>query len=171
MHAEGESPFLSDNEATVAGTKEKSLPSVLAEQIAMDYVDCPINGCGESVMTVELDSHLDMHANANEGSDEEVSEAEISSRISLSQDVSLPASLSSVQELHGGQRPDPSTKTPRHQLHAGSSTQPVDDKQESAKAAWKKMLKMPSPSKHASSTSGAASSWKGPKRLGVSNDL
>ncbi|KAH0538615.1 hypothetical protein FGG08_004816 [Glutinoglossum americanum] len=61
FHSEGESPFVvreSDPEGNGNSTASRAEGS---EDSEGDYVDCPEEGCGESVPAAELQSHIDLH--------------------------------------------------------------------------------------------------------------
>jgi len=52
LHAEGQSPFVAKDSASVVA---------MVNQDDVNYADCPIDGCGEMVLFDELDSHIEMH--------------------------------------------------------------------------------------------------------------
>ncbi|KAG4034044.1 hypothetical protein MFRU_003g00220 [Monilinia fructicola] len=52
LHAEGESPFVAKDSASVIA---------MVDPDDIDYADCPVDGCGEMVLFSELDSHIEMH--------------------------------------------------------------------------------------------------------------
>lgn len=130
---------------------KSSLPVLIAEQIGMDYADCPVEGCGEAILLTELDSHLDMHALESasdeldddfnvDGSaqhspcfeDDHVSKEFGSHALKTRPafETSLPSALRNIQ-----QDISPRTASP--------------DRQETAKAIWRGLLKMPPSSKDA----------------------
>ncbi|KAJ8064515.1 hypothetical protein OCU04_006847 [Sclerotinia nivalis] len=52
LHAEGESPFITKDSASVIA---------MVDQEDVNYADCPVDGCGEMVLFDELESHIEMH--------------------------------------------------------------------------------------------------------------
>ncbi|RAL60179.1 hypothetical protein DID88_000803 [Monilinia fructigena] len=52
LHAEGESPFVAKDSASVIA---------MVDPNDIDYADCPVDGCGEMVLFSELESHIEMH--------------------------------------------------------------------------------------------------------------
>lgn len=144
---------------------------MLADQIAMDYVECPIDGCGEAIMATELDSHLDMHENADECSEDD--------------DAKHGAETSKYFDLDGSDEQSSSRSLSRPGVHPSEEVGPVypsyrqqggpsprssfEIRQERTKAAWKTVLKMPKAIKSAKSPASNGSSGSSPKRLGVSD--
>jgi zinc finger-containing ubiquitin peptidase 1 len=61
FHAEGESPFVvrESGQGRNGDLAESRVDG--SEDSEGNYVDCPEEGCGESILLVELQSHIDLH--------------------------------------------------------------------------------------------------------------
>lgn len=142
LHAEGESPFVAKDSASVVA---------MVDQDDVDYTDCPVDGCGEMVLCCELTSHIEMHGE-EDGEMELDTPASDSSRKGTKRGVGKDASfgtklshaLRNIDEGHD------------YEIREPSSTQV------SAKA-WKEILKMPD----ISLKSQPKAPVKGPRQLGV----
>ena len=60
----GHSPFVADDDASIAAVM--SLYDGGAK-----YASCPVQGCGETIAFMELDSHIEMHGAEREETDSE----------------------------------------------------------------------------------------------------
>ncbi|KAK4127700.1 DUF1671-domain-containing protein [Parathielavia appendiculata] len=116
LHSEGESPFTAREDSAVedSGTTEN-----------LDYVECPVDGCGDLIVLQELDYHLELHSQEEADSVQEKS------------------AVKSVTEAA------PCTSGPsRMHREAGRHRQSTDDsdkndRQANAISAWRRLLKMP----------------------------
>jgi hypothetical protein len=145
----GESPFLVKGDASIADVL--SLDEVHDE---IQYASCPVDGCGEAILLTELDSHIEMHAAEDQEMDEEFGESESPSRspkrgavIEASFDTKLSHAL---RNLNDDEKP--------------SSDRHSSDRQATAKAVWKSILKMPDTSSKVLVSSASKGSRR---RLGV----
>ena len=151
LHAEGDSPFVVKEDVAPEGTTP-------AEDV--QYVECPVDSCGEVLVLQELDYHLELHS-------EESGEP-------------LPEGTAPAPDL--GTDTQASTTGPsRAHRDAERHRQPdhdsKNDRQAHAISAWKRLLRMPSVStaqrilsskrSHDDAQTPAGHSTRG-KRLGVS---
>jgi len=128
-HAEGDSPFLVDKEASSGKVEDDN-----------EYVECPVDGCGETILREEMEFHIELHAE----------EAELDDGSQVSPDVTK-ADVTA---------PGPSRSR---------SPQPgVSARQQNAIQTWRNILAMPS-SKRQEVDKDKESVAKTPqgKRLGV----
>ena len=147
LHAEGDSPFVVKDDASIA--------AVLALEYDQnpedpEYSCCPVEGCGEQLLFAEFDSHLELHAAEQDAGDEcgHVSKKlKLEPEIAASFDTKLSHALRNI-----GDDDD-------------ISECPSPERQATAKAVWKGLLKMPetSPKKVVASASKSVR-----RRLGVS---
>jgi zinc finger-containing ubiquitin peptidase 1 len=150
LHAEGDSPFVVKDDASIA--------AVLAfeyEQNPEDseYSSCPVEGCGEQLLVAELDSHIELHAAEQDTGDDcgHVSKKlKLEPEIETSFDTKLSHALRNI-----GDDDD-------------ISESPSPERQSTAKAKWKSLLKMPetSPKKVVANASKSVR-----RRLGVSYSM
>ncbi|KAI9646951.1 hypothetical protein NHQ30_004951 [Ciborinia camelliae] len=123
LHAEGESPFVAKDSASVIA---------MVDRDDVDYADCPVEGCGEMVLLNELDNHIEMHG-------EEDGDMELDT----------PASGSSKKGTHRGVGKDSSFGTKlSHALRNIDDGYDYEVPQNESSAqvstkAWKDILKMP----------------------------
>ncbi|ESZ99444.1 hypothetical protein SBOR_0206 [Sclerotinia borealis F-4128] len=145
LHAEGESPFV---------TRESASVVAMVDQDDVDYTNCPVDGCGEMILFDELDSHIEMHA-------EEDGDMEIET----------PTSRTSRKEDKGSKDAGFGTKL-SHALrniddgHHYEVRESEPSAQVSAKA-WRDILKMPDISLKSQPKSQPKAPAKGPRQLGV----
>ncbi|KUJ20197.1 DUF1671-domain-containing protein [Mollisia scopiformis] len=153
LHPEnGESPFVAKENASIAALVS------LQDEEDVQYVNCPVDGCGEALLLTELDNHIEMHEEEQSHSPGESDESsrspkrlKIEPRVEASFDTKLSYALRNLDEDDG------------HLAHEKSS----HDVQTAAKNTWKSILKMPdSASKAESKVVPIANSSK--KRLGKS---
>jgi hypothetical protein len=152
LHPEGgESPFLVKDDASIA-----AVMSLNENDDDPGFASCPMDGCGEVILLTELDSHIEMHGAEEQDVDQEFEmtsrESEIQDAVQATFDTRLSRQL---RNLSG----------------RGSSTDTASlDRQASAKAAWKGLLKMPDAG--AKPAPPPVSAKKGSRRrLGVSISL
>ncbi|KAK4177186.1 peptidase family C78-domain-containing protein [Triangularia setosa] len=117
LHAEGESPFLTEQDRTSPPNGTGST----GNDDDPEYVECPVDGCGEFLLLSQVEYHLELHTEETHAQD-----------LSVSEPTSSP-SLSTV--------PGSSSKS----SHNPSET---STRQSKAISAWKRLLKMPSSSSH-----------------------
>ncbi|KAG7289011.1 hypothetical protein NEMBOFW57_005372 [Staphylotrichum longicolle] len=125
LHAEGDSPFVvkDDNEPGTTGT---------AQDVDVNYVECPVDSCGEVLLLEELDYHLELHSGE---SGENLSDE--------STPTPTPESGVEVRPFTTG----PSRAHREAERHRRSNHEPEKtDRQAKAISAWKRLLKMPSAS-------------------------
>lgn len=151
---DGPSPFVAQDDASIA-----ALISLQEEQ-DVEYISCPVEGCGEALLLTELDNHVEMHEEEENHSPRDSSESSRSAKrlkttpqTEASFDTKLSYALRNLDNDDDG-----------HLAHEKSS----HDRQTAAKNTWKSILKMPDQpaSKVASKSTPIANSGK--KRLGVS---
>lgn len=148
LHAEGESPFVAKDSASVIA---------MVDPDDIDYADCPVDGCGEMVLFSELDSHIEMHG-------EEDGDMELNIPISqksrkgdasdVGKDASFGTKLSdalrNIDDEHD------------YEVQGNESSTP-----HVATKAWKDILKMPD----ISLKSQPKAPVKGPRQLGVGHSF
>ncbi|KAL2128378.1 hypothetical protein VTI74DRAFT_9271 [Chaetomium olivicolor] len=151
LHSEGDSPFVvkEDNSRNSAEAIEDS-----------QYVECPVESCGELLSLQELDYHLELHA-------EEAVEDH--------QDRSVPPQEMGIESRpsHSGPSRDHREAERRYRSEHGTEKH---DRQAKAVSAWKRLLRMPGSStayrilsKHAHDENQTTSSYSSRgKRLGKS---
>lgn len=143
LHAEGESPFAVRDDASIA--------AVLALEYGQDleYSCCPVEGCGEQILFAEFDSHLELHS-AEQDTGDDCSHVSKKQRLDPEIEASFDTKLSHALRHIGEDDDVPESSTP--------------ERQASAKAVWKGLLKMPetSPKKIIANASKSAR-----RRLGV----
>jgi hypothetical protein len=151
QHPEGgDSPFIVKDDASIA-----ALLAFGDSATSEDYASCPVDGCGEAILFTELDSHIEMHAEEQESDDDKSSLDRQAKKLKLDPEVeaSFDTKLSRALRNIGDEDDVPREEAPR------------SEKQASAKAAWKGLLKMPTTSPKASVA--APVSGKPRRRLGV----
>jgi hypothetical protein len=116
-HAEGESPFVEQD--TSHGESHPEIPDFPEDS---DYINCPIDGCGEAILRSECTSHLELHV-MEESENENVDYGSSDLKNGSS------ASSSSFNE---------NIAEPLRNLESGKSA-----RQAKAKAVWKELLHMP----------------------------
>ncbi|KAK4203679.1 peptidase family C78-domain-containing protein [Triangularia verruculosa] len=120
LHVEGESPFLAQEERT-------SPPKgTVGNDDDPQYVECPVDGCGEFLLVSQMEYHLDLHTEETDIQDLPASE-------------STPASEPTSSSLNAAPRSSPK---PSHSRSEQST------RQSRAISAWKRLLKMPGSSLH-----------------------
>ena len=131
LHAEGESPFVVNDDAA-------SVAAILAlgeKEGQVQYVDCPVEGCGEALLLTEIESHIEMHAAESQDSDEEadpcLKKAKPEEQVAATFDTKLSYALRNIPGFEDDEKTLPKSEFFRAQ--------------ENAKAAWKSLLKMPDP--------------------------
>ena len=144
LHAEGYSPFMVNDEASIAAVM------ALSQRDSSEYVNCQVDGCGEAILLTELDDHMEMHG--AEGDDARLETVINSERSSLKRR----RSESFDTEI-------PSVRRDLDQHVEGPSAS--SDRQTVAKAAWKGILNMPDQGPKSSIATMAGNARR---RLGVS---
>lgn len=148
QHAEGgDSPFVVKDDASIAALVD------LDSSNDEDYIHCPVEGCGEDLLLAELESHIEMHEEEQDTGDSEVQSSRSSKRLKLEPEI---ADSFDIKLSHALRNLDDADDRP-------VSGVPSPDRHASAKAAWKKVLKMPEASSKATLTSKAPTR----RRLGV----
>ncbi|KAK0100983.1 hypothetical protein ONS95_013028 [Cadophora gregata] len=152
QHPEGgESPFI---------VKDTSIAALvdLDSSKHEEYIHCPVEGCGEDLLLAELESHIEMHEEEQDAADSDNSDRSLSVGLKVEPaiadafDIKLSHAL---QNLDDDDEDDGQTVVP---------DAPSPDRHASAKAAWRKVLKMPDSSSKSSSVPKAAAR----RRLGKS---
>lgn len=149
----GQSPFVVTDDASVAALMS------LQDEDDVEYVNCPVEGCGEALLLTELDSHVEMHAEEGTGSPGESDEhsskrLKIEPQIGNSFDTKLSYALRNLDD------PNEDAKS----ISEASS----HDLQTAAKTTWKSILKMPDTSSKSTSSKDTPKANSSKKRLGVS---
>ncbi|KAH8887473.1 DUF1671-domain-containing protein [Thozetella sp. PMI_491] len=141
FHSEGDSPFVpaegKDNASTGA-TETGPGQAKSNNDEDTDYVACPVDGCGETILLDEIDFHIEMHAQEAEGDEHPDDES---------------------------QEPARERERAREKPRSHSPVDEPTSRQTKAIQAWKNLLRMPSP-KRRSGMSAYELLEKG-KRLGV----
>jgi len=147
LHPEGgESPFIVKDDASVAAVLS------LEGEDDIQYVSCPVEGCGEALLLTEFDSHIEMHGAEEQDTDEESGPTSKETGIEPGVEDAFDTKLSYALRNLGDDE-------------ISSPDSPSSDRQATAKAAWKGLLKMPETSLQSVTLSISKSSRR---RLGVS---
>jgi len=147
LHAEGESPFVVRDDASIAAVLASEYDENSDEP---EYSSCPVEGCGEQLLFAEFDSHLELHAaeqDSADGCDHVSKKLKLEPEMEATFDTKLSHALRNI-----GDDDD-------------VSESPSAERQATAKAAWKGLLKMPETS---SKKAVAVASKSVKRRLGVS---
>lgn len=126
-----------------------------------EYVHCPVSGCGEALLLTELESHIEMHEEEQDADSSSSSDSDHASEdnrglklepaVADTFDIKLSHALRNLDDDDDSVTVVPDVPSPDRDRHA------------TAKAAWKKVLKMPDSSSKGSSSSKADAR----RRLGV----
>lgn len=153
-HAEnGESPF--------AVTDDASIAAIAAMDDEPQYTLCPVEGCGEQLLWMEFDSHLELHSAEQEQEQEVDSHGESSpahKKIKLDPKVEASFDTKLSYALRNINDDDDSSSS--------SKGQPQPSRQDIAKDTWKTLLNMPEPTPPGASLSSGKGNSR--KKLGVS---
>ncbi|CZT46201.1 uncharacterized protein RSE6_06600 [Rhynchosporium secalis] len=158
----GESPFVAKDDASIAGFVDVEASNVVGGD-EEDYFYCSVSGCGEALLPVELESHLEMHeqeqgqGGASEyDSDDDAMRGKKSGERSQRKpgakgDFGIRLShalrnLDDDDDLKDGENESKITQDMYESKKNRNET-----RQEKTKAAWKKVLKMPQSSLKGSS--------------------
>lgn len=154
VHHEDDSPWAVSDDASIAAIM--ALQEQEASEDSIPYVHCHVEGCGEQIPLIELESHVELHSAEREDEDDESSAANHKSD---------PQSLH--RDLNLDQVIPPQLRNLEHTVTSDSSKKRTrsPSPQRKARAAWRDMLNMPDVTSKKTSTS--ASSSKGKGRLGV----
>ncbi|KAF8859589.1 DUF1671-domain-containing protein [Acephala macrosclerotiorum] len=149
----GESPFVVTDDASVAALVS------LQDEDDVEYVNCPIEGCGEALLLTELESHVEMHeeeGNGSQGDSDEHSSKrlKIEPQIGNSFDTKLSYALRNLDD------PNEDAKS--------VSEKSSHDLQTVAKSTWKSILKMPDTSAKSPPSKDTSKANSSKKRLGKS---
>jgi zinc finger-containing ubiquitin peptidase 1 len=100
----------------------------------LEFVDCPRENCGETIMLTELESHMSMHVVENNNEEE-----------NLNQD---PNSNKRIRASDSESEPKFDTRLPPALRNLATHEPPISssssNRQAIAKAGWRKLLNMPS---------------------------
>lgn len=158
LHSEGESPF---------AVKEDAASDSAGTGDGPQYVECPIEGCGEPLLLQELDYHLELHS---EESGHHLPEASVvPPEQPLEQDKQEKRATPSVPGRSRSHR-----DAERHRQPEDGSE--ATTRQAKAVSAWKRLLRMPDlspafinlPKRRHHDGAPGSHATRG-KRLGVSN--
>lgn len=156
LHAEGESPFVVRDDASVAAVMSVVSEPETEEAGDVQYANCPVEGCGEILRLEDFDSHIRLHNVEDSDAEVEADQVESAKRVKLNTGYGSSFATKLSRALRNLDDDD-------HESTPTSVSNGVTDQQERAKAAWKNMMKMPDGSKHQE-----PSTFKTPKkRLGV----
>jgi zinc finger-containing ubiquitin peptidase 1 len=110
------------------------LETVEASESHLEFVDCPRENCGETIMLKELESHMSMH------------EAENSNDEENSQEDPSRSKRTRVDESESESEPKFDTRLPPALRNIGSpdlpTSSPSSDRHVVAKAGWRELLNM-----------------------------
>jgi len=151
LHAESEDQLYSGQERAQASTSK--------EEEAGQYVECPIEGCGEMLLIDEMDYHLELH-------DQEVVDMEPAGQSHVTKQEQQ------QQNEAEGTRSGPSSS--RRRSLTGPASQKENrhaSKQQTAISAWKNILNMPSSRRLTDAEKREAATAAPGKRLGVSSAI
>ncbi|TVY58650.1 Zinc finger with UFM1-specific peptidase domain protein [Lachnellula cervina] len=150
LHAEGDSPFVVRDDASIAAVLASEYDENPDEP---QYLSCPVEGCGEQLLFAEFDSHLELHAAEQDAGDEC---NHVSKKLKLEPEIeaTFDTKLSHALRNIGGDD--------------GISECSSPERQATAKAAWKGLLKMPetSPKKAVADASRSVRRRLGKSELG-----
>lgn len=133
LHPEGGvvSPFAVNEDASIA-----AVSSLYDEEIK--YTSCPVEGCGETILLTELDSHIEFHGAEGEDSDMESEPSSKRTKVDDGFRDTFDTKLAyALRNLDDGEQSI---------SESSSSNRQVSNSQVSTKAAWRNLLKMPEPS-------------------------
>jgi hypothetical protein len=149
LHAEGDSPFVVKDDASVAAVLALEYDESPEEA---EYTSCPVEGCGEQLLWAEMDSHLELHT-AEQDSDDD--RERNSKRLKLEPGINASFDTKLSHALRNIGDDDDVSETPS----------PERARQAEARDIWKALLKMPETSskKVIASTSATVK-----RKLGVS---
>ncbi len=134
LHAEGDSPFVADNNDTALAN------AVAVADEDVQYTECPVDGCGEILELDEMDFHLELHAEeagAHVDNDSDLVANQATYPSQPARPVAAPSSSGPSRSHREGER--------ERRRHAE-----VSGKQAKVISTWKRLLRMPNSS--ASST-------------------
>jgi hypothetical protein len=124
MHAEGESPFIVKDDASIAAVLSYD------DVVDVQYAGCPAEGCGEALLLTELESHIEMHGAEEQDTEDESGPTSKKIKLEPGIEASFDTKLSyALRNLGDDEK--------------SSSGSPTSERQATAKAAWKGLLKMP----------------------------
>jgi hypothetical protein len=151
VHPEGgDSPFIVKDDVSIAGL------IAMDDEKCEEYASCPVEGCGEAIPLTELEMHLEMHEEELEVGDSEQSEQSLKRlRENKEGEATFDAKLSHAF------RNLPNDNDIQEGPIEGSYS---PDQQNSAKSAWKNLLRIPDLPSKASTTKKSSR-----RRLGVSD--
>lgn len=149
LHPEGDSPFVRDVEVDTLYTSTKG--EDFGDE---DYIECPMDGCGEAVLLTDLESHIEMHRAEDSDAEAAFFEDGIETkRVNPNNSSSnsnfqteLPEAIRNLDDARS------------------SENETSENRQAVAKAGWREILNMPSTLRHSRPQSGSTPR----KRLGVS---
>ncbi|TVY85181.1 Zinc finger with UFM1-specific peptidase domain protein [Lachnellula suecica] len=131
LHAEGESPFVVNDDASIAAMLASEYDQ---ESDEVEYTSCPVEGCGEHLLWAEFDSHLELHA-AEQDTGDECSHVSQKRKRESGTEAAFGTGLSHALRNIGDDNHTPEVPSP--------------DRQATAKEKWKSLLNMPPSSKKA----------------------
>lgn len=152
LHPEGDSPFVVKEDSSITGILS-TISDTHNEDDNVQYGNCPIPSCGETLHLGELENHISLH------DAEEMDADDDSERFSKRKRM-----------VNGCESPF-DTKIPRalRNLDSTRESSPatsMSDPQETAKAVWRDIMKMPEPSSKPHPSTSSSNVTR--RRLGVS---
>ncbi|KAI9746435.1 MAG: hypothetical protein M1818_000148 [Claussenomyces sp. TS43310] len=139
FHPEGETPFMGEGYPSEQALPSGTMMEILAAQSAVEYSECPITGCGEAILSSELDGHLDMHS--LEDSDTRLTHSGHSQSTKQLRAEDSASHLESTLDLHSVAKTEDTNALPKEFAPNSGS-----DRHEGAKASWRAILNMPAKS-------------------------
>jgi len=152
LHAEGDSPFVVKDDASIAAVLASEYDQSPEET---EYSCCPVEGCGEQLLWAEFDSHLELHAAEQDSGDDRGHDSKrlkLEPGIEASFDTKLSHALRNIGD------DDDVPEIPSSER----------ERQAAAKDIWKALLKMPETS---SKMVMASASTTVKRKLGVSRHV
>ncbi|KAB5575896.1 peptidase family C78-domain-containing protein [Coniochaeta sp. 2T2.1] len=161
LHAEDPDPDQQPYSAS-----EKAQASAFREEEEGQYVECPIEGCGEILMLEEMDYHLELHEQEVDDVGGEAS-AQVTQKTDQDAEGSRPGPSSSRRQSSSGRSSSAQQREDAPRSYGSSSN---SSKQQTAISAWRNIFNMPSSSRRLTEAEKrvAASAVPG-KRLGRSH--
>jgi zinc finger-containing ubiquitin peptidase 1 len=132
FHPEGESPFMVKDDFTPSEKVSGPHEAVEASKGHREFVDCPRENCGETIMFAELESHIVMHDIENNNEE------------NLHQD---PNPNKRIRASDSKSEPKFDTRLPPALRNLAANDSPISpsssNRQAIAKAGWRGLLNMP----------------------------
>jgi zinc finger-containing ubiquitin peptidase 1 len=134
VHPEGESPFMVKDGFTPSEQLSGPHEPIESSEGHLEFVDCPRQNCGETIMLTELESHMSMHDIENGNEEQNVHQ-------DSNPNKRIRASDSESEPKFDTRLPPALRNLAAHDSPISSSS---SSRQAIAKAGWRELLNMPS---------------------------